>query len=64
MRTTLKGAKLNKEENVPLKSECMELTKSRRKSKFNLNGKRKERRAYIAWEDIDNASTLSDSDNN
>jgi hypothetical protein len=54
----LKVAKFKKEENVPngygcgeldhLKSECPKLTKASRKSNFNFNGKRKERRTYIA----------------
>ena len=47
-----------------LKSECLELTKTRKKSNFNFNRKKekKGRRAYIAWEDNDISSTLSDLD--
>jgi len=38
--------------------------KSRRKSNFNFNGRRKGKKAYIGWEDNDNWPTLSDLDKN
>jgi hypothetical protein len=47
----------------PLENECPELTKASRKSNFNINVKRKGRKAYISWEDNDNSSTQCDPDN-